>query len=373
MIVDAGDLFFEEAEIPESTLESEKLKAKVIGQLYKNIGCDAINVGERDLVLGVDFLKEMEETLGLPFVSANLTDANNALLFEPYVIKEVNEKKIGIFGVIGDTSQVTRALEDITGGAVIAQDTLKAAESVVKELNGKVDFIIALTHQGVGRDWVIARRVKGIDLVVGGHDKQKIAEAYEAGDAFIVQSGEKGQYLGVVQITVGADGKKTVENSLIPLGDSVADDAEIKSMITDYQNKVADMYRSDEEKASVPAVSETTCAPCHQDAFAAWKSSDHAHAYNTLVEKERQYNPECLACHTTRFEKPQGFTMKLQQHQLIDVQCESCHGSGSKHANGGEPIEFANPGKEICMECHTEDRCPTFEEDLEAFMQKIAH
>jgi 2',3'-cyclic-nucleotide 2'-phosphodiesterase (5'-nucleotidase family) len=60
--------------------------------------------------------------------------------------------------------EMATKVSEITRGAAKVQDPLQAAESVVKELSGKVDYVVALTHQGINRDWVIARRVKGIDF-----------------------------------------------------------------------------------------------------------------------------------------------------------------------------------------------------------------
>ena len=81
MIVDSGDLLNEDEEIPDSVLQSAKLKAELIAQIYNKIGVDAVNVGELDLVLGVDFLKGLAKKQNFPFVSANLVDAKNAAYF----------------------------------------------------------------------------------------------------------------------------------------------------------------------------------------------------------------------------------------------------------------------------------------------------
>ena len=148
--------------------------------------------------------------------------------------------------------------------------------------------MIALTHQGTNRDWVIARRIKGIDLVVGGHDKQKTKEPFEAEKTLIVQAGEKGQYQGVLEVAM--DGTKTSHNVLTPLGDEIANDPKIKEMITAYNDKVADMYGGATE--SKPAAASvklrlTTCEPCHASQVEKWKTTDHARAYDTLVKKSK--------------------------------------------------------------------------------------
>ena len=237
VVVDSGDLLNEDEEIPESVVQSAKLKADLIVRILKYIGIDAVNVGEMDLVLGVDYLKELVKKHDFPFVSANLVDDKGAPIFKRYVVKNVNGKNVGIFGVMGDTSEMVSKVQQITGETVSVQDPLKAAEAIVNELAGKVDYMIALTHQGTNRDWVIARRVKGIDLVVGGHDKQKTKDPFEADKTLIVQAGEKNQYQGLLEITL--DGARAFHNKLVPFGDEVPDDPKVKAMITPIASSIA--------------------------------------------------------------------------------------------------------------------------------------
>jgi hypothetical protein len=342
--------------------------------IYNKIGIDAVNVGELDLVLGIDYLKKLEKEQNLPFVSANLVDEGGAPIFKPYVIKDVNGKKVGIFGTIGDTSDMASKVEEITKGAAKVQDLLQVSETVVKELSDRVDFVIVLTHQKTNRNWVLARRIEGIDLIVGGHDIQKTKDLVEAGEALMVNAGEKGQYLGVLQITL--NGERNVRNELVPLGDDIPDDPQIKSMISDYNDRIAALYSSPKKSSSAPAnapLRATACAPCHPTQVSKWQESDHAKAYNTLVKNSKQYDPKCLSCHTTRFEQPGGFSMDLQQADLVNVQCEVCHGSGEEHMSQGTPMPIADPGKDLCQKCHTPDRCPGFDEEYADALNMIDH
>jgi 2',3'-cyclic-nucleotide 2'-phosphodiesterase (5'-nucleotidase family) len=374
VIVDSGDLLNEDEEIPENIQQSARFKAELIAQIYNKIGIDAVNVGELDLVLGIDYLKELEKKEKFPFVSANLVDSENKPIFKRYVIKNINGKNVGIFGVIGDTSEMTAKVSEITKDAASVQDPLQAAESVVKELSGKVDYMIALTHQGTNRDWVIARRVQGIDLVIGAHDKQKTKEPHEAGKTLIVQAGEKGQYLGLLEVAM--DGTKAAQNELVPLGEEIANDPAIKAMISAYNDKLADMYGGPSESkpaANTVALRLTACEPCHADQVKKWQATDHAHAYATLVKKTKQFDPKCLMCHTTRFEQPEGFSMKLQQMELVNIQCETCHGFAKEHLSDMKPIPTPKPTMSLCLKCHTPDRCPTFEKDSAKVFEKIKH
>ncbi len=374
VIVDSGDLLNEDEEIPENVRQSAMLKAELIAQIYNKIGIDAVNVGDLDLVLGIDYLKELEKKQNFPFVSANLVNDKNEPIFKRYIIKKVNGKNVGIFGVMGDTSEMSSRVDEITKGAASVQDPLQAAEAIVKELSGKVDYMIALTHQGTNRDWVIARRVKGIDLVVGGHDKQKTREPNEAEKTLIVQAGEKGQYQGMLEVSLDT---KTGKNTLVPLGDDIANDPKVKAMISDYNDKIAEIYGgSGESKPAAQDVSLrlTTCEPCHGEQVAKWKTTDHAKAYETLVKKSKQFDPKCLACHTTRFEQAEGFSMKQQQMELVNVQCESCHGLAKEHLSDFSKLNpTPKPAMALCLKCHTSDRCPNFEKDANIVMEKIKH
>jgi hypothetical protein len=373
VIVDSGDMLNEDEEIPESIQQSARLKAELIAKIYKTIGIDAASIGELDLVLGIPYLKEIEKKQSFPFVCANLVDANGKLIFNRYIIKKVNNKNVGIFGLIGDTSEMTTKVSEITKDAASVTDSLEAAEAIVKELTGKVDYIIALTHQGKSRDGVIARRVKAIDLVVGGHDKQQKTRELEAGPV-IVYAGEKGQYQGLLEVAM--DGTKAAQNRLVPYDETIANDPKIKAMIGEYNDKVAEIYGgAGTTKAPVENVvlRLSACEPCHGDKVAKWKTTDHAIAYQTLVKKSKQFEPKCLACHTTRFEQPEGFSMKQQQPELVNIQCESCHGFAKEHLSDMKPIPTRKPAISVCLKCHTPDRCPTFEKDAAKVFEKIKH
>ena len=84
---------------------------------------------------------------------------------------------------------------------------------------------------------------------------------------------------------------------------------------------------------------------------------------STLVGKSKQFDPKCLACHTVRFEQPEGFNMKQQQMELVNVQCESCHGSAKEHLSDMTKKPAPKPVMALCIKCHTADRCPGFDLD----------
>jgi hypothetical protein len=126
-------------------------------------------------------------------------------------------------------------------------------------------------------------------------------------------------------------------------------------------------------KGQASYVGMEACADCHQDAVDYWKTTVHAKAWQTLVDRGQQFDYECIGCHVTGWDKPGGSNL-AHNETLRDVQCETCHGPGSIHvAKGGEEKPSAvtlHPPKELCAtQCHTTEHSDTF--DYEPYLRDI--
>ncbi len=109
------------------------------------------------------------------------------------------------------------------------------------------------------------------------------------------------------------------------------------------------------------------CTKCHKGAAEFWKHTVHATAWQTLVKVNKQYNYDCIGCHVTGWQKPGGVNMgTAEKAKLVDVQCEVCHGPGSKHvAEDGldDPKTLiARPPDRFCADtCHVKEHSDTFD------------
>jgi hypothetical protein len=134
------------------------------------------------------------------------------------------------------------------------------------------------------------------------------------------------------------------------------------------------------------------CGKCHEHAYEVWKTSDHSHAYKTLVDAKhpslRQYDGECIVCHTVGFGYKGGYRDADHTKYLKNVGCESCHGPGSLHAKNPENEEWKarmnyhwrgkkdkNRAIELfCVTCHDIDNDVTWkhEDNYDPFKTKWA-
>jgi 2',3'-cyclic-nucleotide 2'-phosphodiesterase (5'-nucleotidase family) len=95
------------------------------------------------------------------------------------------------------------------------------------------------------------------------------------------------------------------------------------------------------------------CVDCHLEPVEVWRHTAHARAYETLASQFKEYNLDCVGCHVTGYERPGGSTV-THVEKLKDVQCEVCHGPGSKHVIA--PLDaatiIAKPQPGVCLDCH---------------------
>jgi len=113
------------------------------------------------------------------------------------------------------------------------------------------------------------------------------------------------------------------------------------------------------------------CKKCHIKEERTWKKMKHASAWENLPEKYRDPSQKddqgraCITCHVTGYGKEGGFVDPKASEDLLSVQCEACHGPGSKHREAAQKVldekrEKFNEGEAKfivrktanCSDCH---------------------
>jgi hypothetical protein len=108
-----------------------------------------------------------------------------------------------------------------------------------------------------------------------------------------------------------------------------------------------------------PFLTATACATCHSKEHEIWYASTHARAFETLVKANQDFNPECVKCHVTGFARAEGFLNARQTPDLMNVQCEACHGNGAEHVRVPQ-APFGKVAPRQCFTCHTKENSPDF-------------
>ncbi len=201
LVVDSGDLFFAAAN-PDP--ERAVAKARLIGRAYRHMGVAAVNVGDLDLLQGIDFLRE-EGNQGLPLISANLLEASSkAPLFSPYVIREFSGIRIAFFGLLSPEfrPEVRPAIQKAVGEGILIKDPVETAREVMEKLRGRADVIILLSDLPIDVNYSLSRDVPGIHFIMGGHEGFVTIQPGQEEKTTILQSSSKGMHIGKLQLTI---------------------------------------------------------------------------------------------------------------------------------------------------------------------------
>jgi len=223
--------------------------------LMKEMGYDVVTLGNHEFDLMphglARILNSRHKKGGLPeIVFSNpifhpdsieddtLEDSFKKGLVKPYVIKEIQGIRIGIFGILGkDAAEVSPFARPMK-----FRDPIKTSREMVKTLREKekADLVICLSHGGLGEnkslseDDRLAKEVPGIDLIVGGHSQTKLEKPLLVNQTMIVQAGGHGEYVGVLDLAYEKGMMDLRGYKLVEIDDSIQADEKIQKKVESY-------------------------------------------------------------------------------------------------------------------------------------------
>ncbi len=347
--------------------EKQPIKLKFVAEAASHMGYDAIGVGDQEFRGGFDRLRELATQHQLPLLSENLRDVNGGRIAPGHVIKDLAGIKVGIFSVVSDQWYVFD--KDAFPEGITIEPTREAIAKVLAEFDGKVDFIVLLSHQDRSIDRKVAREFPEINLIIGGHDERMITSPIRVGRTLILNAGVGGDYVGTVYLAIDPSGDVRV----------LAHEFGVASGVVPKNEKLEEIYRRYvKESKTQPEIysdddpdlfqSSKTCEPCHKKIYQKFMTTKHAQAWQTLEKARRTGEPECWSCHAMGFGRKTGFKSARQTPDLANISCQSCHPVMHDH-NDLEikaDLDFALNQK-ACERCHNAVRSPDFNywEDIE--------
>lgn len=351
------------------------------------------NVSPVDLGHGLEAFETWRERAEFEFISANLVWQDSG---DPVVaataIRKVNlrdgaKTRSVRLGFIGLTSNDPAfMLEGPDGRRVVTIDPITAAVKHLPALRKKSDAVIALVNFTLKESRVLPKKVEGIDLILGGHGRDRtrtddFPEDTKFGRTRIMYIGHQGQNLGEVRLRFGREGRiEANERHVHQLTRDWPEDpvlAELmertKIAINEHNRELAmasNPFAQSRPETTGAFTGSERCGSCHEEAYAIWKKSRHAHAFDILVDENQNFNPRCVGCHTIGFGKPSGFVNVRSTPGLVHVGCESCHGPSRDHPDVIE-AGFGRATSTGCVTCHTKDNSPEF--DPATYIPPIRH
>jgi 5'-nucleotidase / UDP-sugar diphosphatase len=124
------------------------------------------------------------------------------------------------------------------------KDGIEAVQRYLPELRERSDVIVILSHQGTAMDRVLARLVKGIDVIIGAHSHDEI-NAEKMNDTWIVQAVSDAAILGDTKIVIENGIVVRVENHLHTLWtDIYPPDPEVAALVGQVREPYKDLLEA---------------------------------------------------------------------------------------------------------------------------------
>jgi len=256
LVFDAGDFFMG------TLFPSLESKTGFQLRLMKSMGYDVIGLGNHEYDFGPQWLATVINASASNGVIPSLLignavfdnkDSRDEALEKLFSEKTIGRNlilskdgiKIGVFSILGkNAAGVAPKATPVT-----FEKQYAFARKMVKELKDqKCEIVICISHSGitkdkngkfVGGDVELAKKVKGIDLIIGGHSHTKLDKPLIVNGIPIVQSGEFGQFVGRLSL-IYSNSKLTVENyKLIPVDDKIMGDKETNQLIEEQKTRIS--------------------------------------------------------------------------------------------------------------------------------------
>ena len=163
---------------------------------------DAITTGNHEFDFGQEILMKRIKQASFPLLAANVKGLDG---LKPYTILNRGGVRVGIIGLITDETPETSHPRN-TVGLAFTKPLAKVYE-LLRELRGKTDLIVLLTHLGHSEDRELAERLSqspdgGNLLIIGGHSHTRVERPVKIGANYVAQAWEHGKTIGVIDVTV---------------------------------------------------------------------------------------------------------------------------------------------------------------------------
>lgn len=217
----------------------------------KLLGVDVMT-GHWEFTLGAERVKQVVDNDfkgKVDFVAQNIkTNDFGDPVFQPYVIKQINEIPVAIIGQAFPYTPIANPRYMTPDWSFGIQDD--NMQLVVNDARAKgAQVVVVLSHNGMDVDLKMAGRVSGIDAIMGGHTHDGIPAPIivknAGGQTLVTNAGSNGKFLGVMDFDVKGGKVVDIKYKLLPVfANLIEPDAEMATLIkkvrAPYEAKLAE-------------------------------------------------------------------------------------------------------------------------------------
>ena len=348
-----------------------------------------------EMLYGIDFYLKKRQEIAFPMVCANVSK-NGSHYLPPTISIKRKGMSIGFIGVFEMpynrySGRPVYLFQDRSPSVTI-ENPIDAIKRNLSEAQSENDLTIII-GEILPKTVEEISKISGIDLIIStNYAWNKLAET-EFGitliqndlsgfhnDAMVLYDNQSLYGLTLVDIYLNKN-KKILGAKIRPktLDDSVEEHHHVREIIDNFYDRSFALNThidplipfSEDRFLNAEFIGANACKMCHSQQHDQWMTTAHATAFNTLLDVKRHYQPECVKCHVTGAGLASGYKMGDLTHPLLNVQCEMCHGPGSKHVSNPVSAKMIKtPPKSLCITCHDAEHSDFV---FETYYPKVKH
>lgn len=209
LVVDAGD-------VNTGHIVSNLAQAKPDFLAMNLVGYHAMALGNHEFDVSQESLQERRKDASFPLLSANIySKATGQRLVEAYTLVKLKDLTVAVIGVT--TTETPTAVMPANVSDLEFRDPALEINALVKEIGKKADFFVVLSHLGLPEDRVLATKVSGVGLIIGGHSHTYMATHELVNGIPIFQAFTGGLFVGRVDIVVTKGKVTSVASAPMPI------------------------------------------------------------------------------------------------------------------------------------------------------------
>ena len=138
-------------------------------EMANRMGIDAFTLGNHEFDYGWGQIARFRKAAKFPLLSANAVRGDGRTIADaPYKVLKVNGLRVGVVGLVMG-NLVEGYLTPTTAGPVKARPVVESVRAAARELNGRVDLVVALGHILPLEGSDIVKQAPEVAVVVEGH------------------------------------------------------------------------------------------------------------------------------------------------------------------------------------------------------------
>ena len=273
------------------------------------------------------------------FNGAKAFDGASGRVFKPATIRELGGHRVAVIGQAFPYVPVAhpkRFTPDWTFG-IREQELQNLVDSLRN--SDKVDAVVLLSHNGMDVDLKLAGRVRGIDVILGGHTHDAVPQAITVANAggvtLVTNAGSNGKFVGVLDLELTKGRVSDARYRLLPVfSELLKADATMAALIekiraphvAPWSEKIATAERLLYRRGNfVGTVDHLICAALCQQFDSALALSPGFRWGSTILPAKSLTMEDVLSL--TAISYPEIYLQELTGNQIKDVLEDTCDNS----------------------------------------------